>query len=109
MSLNYDITKCKLTDNDRKDYLWPICAVMMALGIDELTPDKKLEFAHRLKLYEAIKGSFYSIDLEDGTTKSALLDDELLNRFEGIRTNVSFETFPRFSKRLLTREKQETR
>jgi len=106
MSLNYDITKCKgVTDDDRKDYLWPICSVMMALGIDELTPDKKLEFAHRIKLFESVRGFFYSIDLEDGTTKSAFTE-ELLNRFEGIRTNVSFETFPRFSKRLLTREKQ---
>ena len=106
MSLNYDITKCKeITENDRKDYLWPICSVMMCLGIDELTPEKKLEFAHRLKLLEALKGHFYSIDLEDGTTKSAFTE-ELLNRFEGITTNVSFETFPRFSKRLLTREKQ---
>jgi hypothetical protein len=105
MSLNYDITKCKgVTDDDRKDYLWPICSVMMALGIDELTPDKKLEFAHRIKLFESVKGFFYSIE-KDGRQESAFTE-ELLNRFEGITTNVSFETFPRFSKRLLTREKQ---
>ena len=106
MSLNYDLTKCKgITDDDRKDYLWPICSVMMALGIDELTPDKKLEFAHRIKLFESVKGFFYSIE-KDGRQESAFTE-ELLNRFEGITTNVSFETFPRFSKRLLTREKQE--
>ena len=104
MSLNYDITKCKgVTDDDRKDYLWPICSVMMALGIDELTAEKKLEFAHRLKLIEAVNGGFfYAIDNEDGKQESAFTE-ELLNRFEGIRTNVSFETFPKFAKRLKRR------
>ena len=105
MSLNYDITKCKgITESDRKDYLWPICSLMMVLGINELNAEKKLDFAHRLKLLESIKGYFYAIE-KDGREQSAFTE-ELLNRFEGITTNVSFETFPRFSKRLLTREKQ---
>lgn len=104
MSLNYDLTKCKgVTENDRKDYLWPICSVMMALGIDELTAEKKLEFSHRLKLIEAVNGGFfYSID-RDGKKESAFTED-LLNRFEGITTNVSFETFPKFAKRLKRRD-----
>ena len=105
MSLNYNITKCKgVTENDKKDYLWPVCSVMMAMGIDQLSPDKKLEFAHRIKLFESVKGFFYSID-KDGRQESAFTE-ELLNRFEGITTNVSFETFAKFSKRLLVREKE---
>lgn len=105
MSLNYDVTKCRnLTATDRKNYCWPICSVMMMLGIKTLEGEQKLEFVHRLKLLESIHGFYYSEE-KDGKEKSSFTE-ELLNRFEGITTNVVFETFPRFSKRLLTREKR---
>ncbi len=104
MSLNYDTTKCKgLTKDDRKDYMWPICAMMMVLGIDQLNGEKSKEFRHRLKLLEAVNGLYYSLENEDGTKRSAFTD-ELLGRFEGIKTNVSFESFSKFAKRQLGRK-----
>ena len=104
MSLNYDTTKCKgLTKDDRKDYTWPICSMMLITGIDQLDGEKKSkEFRHRLKLLEAVNGLYHAIEKE-GKQESAFTD-ELLGRFEGIKTNVSFESFGKFAKRLLSRK-----
>ena len=103
MSLDYDLRKVKDSEKIDRNYLFPVCSVMMALGIDELTEEKLKEFKHRLKLQEAIGGFYYSIEDEKGNKISAFTD-EVLEEFKGIRTNVSWESWPKFCQKLKRRE-----
>lgn len=103
MSLNYNITKCKsLTDEEKKDFLFPICSVCMVVGIDKLNKETLPEFLHRLKLWEAVGGLYLSHQV-NGHSVSAFTE-ELVSKFEGLETNVRNESFAKFSKRVLTRE-----
>ena len=103
MSLNYNITKCKsLSDEEKKDFLFPICSVCMVVGVNKLDKETLPEFFHRLKLWEAVGGLYLSHNV-NGQNVSAFTE-ELVNKFEGLETNVRHESFAKFSKRVLTRK-----
>jgi hypothetical protein len=105
MSLDWNATKVVGFDSfDEEDraitanYCW----VLMAIGIGDVKPDNIGEIVFRTKMMRGVIGTM----LTGSATKSAdeiaakLEDPEFLVRLVGYHTNVGFETWPAWSKRI---------
>lgn len=94
MSLNWDLTKAEkynALSDEEKDILWQetqgIIFTTMGIGIGELTEDNLAEFYARQK-FSARMNNFEPFTLEQ------------VRRYVGLKTNVSYETYASWQKRI---------
>jgi hypothetical protein len=94
MALNYDLKlvkgwKEKVKDKTFSDLIWPFCSMLMVIELGTITKENKFEFLRRVREYENQEGFLFSWGEEHGEKKPvSVFDEESVNRFEGIRTNI---------------------
>lgn len=99
MSLNFNFSQVKDSADlyDENGHLKGIASTMpfilMAIGIREITQKNKGDVLNRIRLYENLFGPL--------TTTGYVFTQEKIDRFIGMRTNVSNETFLQWSKRMV--------
>lgn len=98
MSLNFNFSQVKSSASlyDADGHLKGIAStmpfVLMAIGIHEITQKNKGDVLNRIRLYENLFGPL---------TTGYTFTQEKIDRFIGMRTNVSNETFLQWSKRMV--------
>lgn len=97
MSLDWDMTKCKDTETLKSEENWPttqaIIFLCMAVGMGKIKDDKDAkEWYLRAKFYENLKGRVFTDE------ESITLD--LVRKYIGLDTNVTFERRPGWCKRI---------
>lgn len=110
MSLNWDISKVadyKEMQETESGITDAVIWLTMAVGLGEITEANCDEFIRRTALVQAVTGPFLSHGI--------YVTDEMIRRRIGLGTNVSDETFAKWSKRylndvefLVNRQRQES-
>jgi hypothetical protein len=97
MSLNWDMSKVE-DHRDLIDNEWGITQAViwmtMAVGMQEITKDNVGEFCRRAALLQAVDGPWL--------VGGIYVTDEMIQKYVGLGTNVSNETWAKWAKRQLS-------
>ena len=100
MALNWSIERCANADELKEGIEWrktdAIIWLTLVIGMDEITEDNKVEFYTRLKMYEGLSGSMFTIE-----GKEYFFYTQDIERRIGLSTNATRETFSAWTRRML--------
>lgn len=98
MSLNWNVTKCKNSEELVNEKEWPITNALiwltMIVGIGHITEKKVPEFLARVRFIEKLQGTYFLS--KDG--KNLPIEKEWVLKRVGLKTNVSDITRNQFVK-----------